>query len=307
MKKILVAGSANMDLVVRTERLPKAGETLMGSDFMTAFGGKGANQAVAAARLGGAVHFVGCLGNDVFGKLHHAGLKEEHIQLEGLKIDHDTPTGTAMIMLTRSGENTIVVAPGANDQLTPEDIYAQRALFEDADAVISQLEIPLETVEAVLRLARDCEVLSILDTGPARPLPPEIIALPDIISPNETETETLTDIAVDDLARAEEAAEALRSMGAKEVVIKLGKLGCLYLGEERYHQPAFEIEAVDTTGAGDAFTAALALAWNTRSMPEALRFANGAGALAAMVAGAQPSMPRLDTLTQFLEKNNEPG
>lgn len=306
MKRILVVGSANMDLVVRTARLPKAGETLLGGEFMTAFGGKGANQAVAAARLGGAVHFAACLGNDAFGNLHREGLAGENINLDALKIDRDTPTGTAVILLTESGENTIVVAPGANNALLPDDIQALRDLFNTVDVVISQLEIPLDTVETTLRLARECGVFSILDTGPARPLSPATIALADLVSPNESETETLTGIHVDSIESARAAAKHLRDMGAKEVVIKLGKRGCLYLGQEEFYQPAFNIDAVDTTGAGDAFTAALAVAWGKLPVPEILLFANAAGALAAMVAGAQPSMPDFAKVTDFLKQRGAP-
>lgn len=300
MKNILVVGSANMDLVVRAVRLPKAGETILGEEFMTAFGGKGANQAVAAARLGGRVHFAACLGNDVFGNLHREGLMKENIGLDALKIHPEAPTGTAMIVLTESGENTIVVAPGANSALQPEDILTLRELFKKADVVVSQLEIPLSTVETTLRLARECGVFSILDTGPARPLSPATIALADLVSPNESEAETLTGIHVDSLDNARMAARKLRDMGAKHVVIKLGSRGCLYLGEEELFQEAFQIDAVDTTGAGDAFTAALALAWGKLPLPKTLLFANAAGALAAMIAGAQPSMPDFDKVMNFL-------
>lgn len=302
MKDIIVVGSANMDLVVRTARFPKAGETLSGGAFMTAHGGKGANQAVAAARLGGRVRFAGCLGKDAFGSLLREGLARENILLDSLKTQPELPTGTAVILLTETGENTIVVAPGANAGLLPGDILALREAFQEADTVLSQLEIPLETVEATLRLARDCGAFSILDTGPARPLSPAILSLVDLVSPNESEAETLTGIAVDSLEAARTAAQRLRDMGAAHVVMKLGSRGCLYLGHGEHYQPGFEITAVDTTGAGDAFTAALALGWGSLPLEHALLFANAAGALAATVAGAQPSMPGLTAVIKFLSE-----
>lgn len=302
MKNIIVVGSANMDLVVRTTRFPRAGETVLGGKFMTAFGGKGANQAVAGARLGGRVDFVGCLGDDAFGNLHRESMAREHVGLDNLKILPEQPTGTAVILLTDTGENTIVVAPGANNALAPDDILALRGLFQEADVVISQLEIPLETVESTLRLARECGTLSFLDTGPARPLSPAVLGLVDIVSPNESEAETLTGIRVDSTDAARSAANRLREMGAGHVVMKLGSRGCLYVGPEELYQPAFEIEAVDTTGAGDAFTAALAIAWDRLPLREALLFANAAGALAATVAGAQPSMPKREAVIAFLRQ-----
>ncbi len=302
MKKILVVGSANMDLVMHTSRLPQPGETISGGRFMTALGGKGANQAVAASRLGAAVTFVACLGNDAFGKQHRNSLEHENIRLDFLKTDTSLPTGTAVILITKSGENTIVVAPGANNALLPEDIAVLEDTFQNADAVICQLEIPLDTVEAVLRLSRKHHILSVLDTGPACPLPPAFLQMADIVSPNENEAETLTGIRVESLESARLAAYALRDMGAVHVVLKLGSRGCLYVGKEEVYLPAFTIQAVDTTGAGDAFTAALAMVWGTMPLKEALTYANAAGALAATLAGAQPSMPDITAVNTFLQQ-----
>lgn len=302
MKNIIVVGSANMDLVMRTARFPRAGETVLGGTFMTAFGGKGANQAVAAARLGSRVNFVGCLGDDAFGRLHRESMAREAIGLDHLKVQSKKPTGTAVILLTESGENTIVVAPGANDALAPEDILALRGAFQEADVMISQLEIPLETVESALQLARECGTHTFLDTGPARPLSPAVLGLVDLVSPNESEAETLTGVQVDSLDAARSAAYRLREMGAQHVVMKLGNRGCLYMGEEELYEPAFEIDPVDTTGAGDAFTAALATVWERLPLREALLFANAAGALATTVAGAQPSMPKRENVLAFLQQ-----
>ena len=213
-KNIVVVGSANMDLVMRVKRFPKAGETLSGKNFMTAHGGKGANQAVAAARLGARVSFVGCVGEDAFGDFQRVGFAREGMDLSYLKIHPDLPTGTAIILVADSGENTIVVDPAANNGLSPEDIARLGACFSMADQVISQLEIPLETVEATLQLARSCGTFSLLDAGPARFLPEEMVAGADLISPNESEAEALTGIRVDSRDTAREAAQRLRDWGA---------------------------------------------------------------------------------------------
>lgn len=291
-----------MDLVMHTPRMPKPGETLNGGRFFTAKGGKGANQAVAAARLGGDVTFAACLGKDAFGTQHRESLAGEHIRLDALKTDSELPTGTAVILITESGENVIVVAPGANNALRPEDIDVLDGTFQTADVVICQLEIPLETVEAALRLARKHGVLSLLDTGSTPPLSTEIIGLTDIISPNESEAETLTGIHVDSLESARAAAFSLLDMGATHAVMKLGARGCLYVGQEERYQPGFQVKAIDTTGAGDAFTAALGLTWDKLPLDKTLMFANAAGALATTVTGAQPSMPDITAVNAFLQQ-----
>jgi len=292
-----------MDLIMRISRLPKPGESLLGSHFMTAHGGKGANQAVGAARLGAQVSFVGCVGNDTFGALQRKAFEREGVSISHLKTSSTAPTGTAMILLTESGQNAIVVAPAANDDLLPADMHELGDLFARADVVISQLEIPLETVDAALCMARDAGVMSILDAGPARNVAPEILKQADIVSPNETEAETLTGVVVDSLDAARKAAAKIHAMGVPHVVMKLGERGCLYYGEEDVFAPAFEINALDATAAGDAFTAALGAAWGRMPLRDTLRFANAAGALAATVEGAQPSMPTLDAVNHFLHEN----
>jgi len=300
-RKILVVGSVNMDMAMRTQRLPLPGETMMALAFMTAHGGKGANQAVAAARLGGAVSFAGAVGGDAFGVQQREGLAREGISLESLWTRPVLPTGVAQILISDTGENMIVVAPGANHSLTPADIETLRPCFAEYDLVLTQLEIPLDTVAAVLRVARECGVFSILDACSAVPVSASLIAAADLVSPNETEAAAITGITVDSLESAREAAQRLREMGAAHVVIKLGARGCLYLGGEECYMPAFPVNAVDTTAAGDAFTAALAIAWGSMPLAETLSFANAAGALAATVAGAQPSMPALESVLGFLE------
>jgi len=301
--RMVVAGSANIDLVTRVPRSPKPGESLIGKSFATITGGKGANQAVAAARLGTSVAFLGCVGNDAFGELQRQSLREAGVDVSHLKVHPSEPTGTAVILVADEGQNSIVVTPSANYGLVPKDITALESVIAAADVLLLQLEIPLATVEAALDLARRHGVLSILDAGPAQPVSADMVAKADIVSPNETEAEAITGIKVATVDDARAAAERLRAMGAPEVVMKLGANGSLYLGEEEHYAPPFQVNAVDTTAAGDAFTAALGAMWKRVSVAEALRFANATGALAATVAGAQPSMPRRDAVEAFLAQH----
>jgi len=302
--KILVIGSANIDLVMRVARCPRPGETLMARSLDTITGGKGANQAVAAARLGGEVFFAGCVGGDGFGALQRAALGAEGIDLSALKTHEREATGTAMILVGDDGQNAIVVAPAANFGLTPGDVAALEPVMRAVDVVLLQLEVPLETVEAALDLARRCGVFSVLDAGPAQCISPTLFAKADLLSPNETETEAITGSAVATVEDARRAAGWLRERGARQVVIKLGARGCLAVGAEEHYVPAFEISPVDTTAAGDAFTAALAVGWGAGIGP-ALRFANAAGALAALGHGAQPSMPTRGAVEAFLEQQSD--
>lgn len=291
-RRLLVLGSANIDLVARVSRIPRPGETLMGQSFATICGGKGANQAVAAARLGAGVLFLGCVGADGFGALQKASLAAEGIDLSRLKTVEGTPTGTAIIEVSDEGENSIVVVPGANFALTPEDVLACRPFFESVDAVLMQLEVPVAVVESALDLARETNTLSILDIGSDQPIAPEVIGMAGIVSPNTSEAERLTGRRVDTPEEIRAAAEILRGFGADHVVMKLGEAGSHYFGPAGdVFVPAFKVDAIDTTAAGDAFTAALGVAWNPGDMEETLRFANATGALAATRPGAQPSLP----------------
>lgn len=300
--RILVVGSANVDLVAAVPRIPKPGESLIGSAFKTVPGGKGANQAVAAARLGAATCFAGCVGSDAFGDMQHDTLARDGIELTYLQRHPSEPTGTAVILVTATGQNAIAVIPAANQGIRPEDIARLAPYMASFDAVLLQLEIPLDTVEAALELARANGVLSILDAGPAQQVPDSFLRAADIVSPNETETEALTGIAVANADDARRAADLLQQRGSRTVVMKLGAQGAYYHGETSLHVPAFPITPVDTTAAGDAFTAALACTWKRLPPLEALRFANAAGALAAMGAGAQPSMPTRQEVDTFLMK-----
>lgn len=303
--RVLVVGSANIDLVASSPHCPRPGESVIGSGFKTVTGGKGANQAVAAGRLGAQTFFAGCVGNDSFGQMQRDTLTAAGVDVSHLKTDALQPTGTALICVADDGQNTIVIIPAANYSIRPSDVGQLRDLMRDIDAVLLQLEIPLDTVEAVLNLARDAGVLSILDAGPAQKVPHSIISKSGIVSPNETEAEAITGIRIESVDDARRAARALMEMGAGEVVMKLGAHGSLYVGEDEVHVPAFDVRVVDTTAAGDAFTAALACAWGEMPRREALVFANAAGALAATVAGAQPSMPTREAVNSFLRERGE--
>jgi ribokinase len=292
--QVVVVGSTNFDLVVKAERLPKEGETLLVSNLKFFPGGKGANQAVAAARLGARTTLVGAVGTDIIGDFLLQGLATEGIDTSCVRRDPARATGSAFIMLFPSGNNCIAVDPAANFNLTPADIERAKDVIERADALSTVLEIPLETVEAALRLARKAGKLTVLDAGPPRHCPLEILTLADIVSPNETELAHLTGEEVHGRVSARESAEKLLSLGVKTLVLKLGSDGSMLVtAKKSKHFPAYKVAVVDPTAAGDAFTAALTVELAAgRDLEPAIRFANCAGALAASKLGAQPSLPR---------------
>jgi len=298
--RVLVVGSVNMDLVTRVPGIPGPGETVLGSAFKTIPGGKGANQAVAAARLGAETAFIGRVGDDAFGVALRKNLAAEGVDLSALRVDRDHATGAASILVDDAGENAIALAPGANAALTPADLEAEAARFAWADVLLVQMEIPSETAAAALRLAAQHDALGILDIGSDRAVPEAVVRAAGIVSPNASEAERMTALQVKTIEEAQIAAEAIRGLGAREVTLKLGGLGCLYHGAQSVHAPAFTVNVVDTTAAGDAFTAALGVEWRDTTIAEALRFANAAGALAATVAGAQPAMPTRAAVEAFL-------
>lgn len=300
--RLLVVGSANADLVTEVSRCPRPGETLIGGGFKVIPGGKGANQAVAGARLGGATSFAGRVGADSYGTLLSQSLAEAGVDTRWLAVTRDAHTGVATIFVAEDGENVIVVSPGANGLLTPDDVTAMDEAFANADVVLTQFEIPLPAIEAVLDMARRHGVLSVLDAGGVTASGRDLVGRADVISPNETEAATLTGRPVKTMDDARAAAEALRDMGAPAVVMKLGRQGALYVGGDSLHVPACSVEVVDTTAAGDAFTAALALGWRVMPVADAVRYANVAGALACAVAGAQPSMPTARAVEGWLAK-----
>ena len=301
--RVLVAGSVNMDLSMRLRRSPEAGETVFGDGYAYIPGGKGANQAVGAARLGAAVTFCGRIGSDPAGEQLRDGLKAEGIDVSFLEADGAAPSGLAVIHVEEGGQNRITVLSGANMRVTPGD--AAKALERDYDALIMQLEIPLETVAEACRMAAAKGIPVILDAGPAMRLPPERLrGSIAVISPNETEARAMTGIPVDGDDGALKAAEKIfEDFCPKAVVLKLGKRGALlYAGGKGEFVPAFEgIKAVDTTAAGDAFTAALAIGYACGGgLADAVRYANAAGGLCVSKKGAQPAMPTKDEVEWLL-------
>lgn len=302
---VLVVGSVNSDLVLRTARLPLAGESLIGTDYCRVAGGKGANQAVAAARLGATVTFVGKTGTDPEGESLKAGLFTEGVRTDFVTCCSSTKTGLAVITVDDKGQNSIVVIPGANSQVTEEEV---RAAFctGSYDAVMLQFEIPPQIVIAACRLAHAQGVPVVLDAGPAQVFPLEQLQGVHILTPNETETFILTGIKPETRQDAQTAAEILlRRSHAMAVVLKLGDRGSMFCSSDGVseHLPAYAIEAVDTTAAGDAFTAAMTIKYlQTGNLRRAVMLGNAAGALAAMNVGAQPSLPTALMLEEF-DKN----
>ncbi len=297
-KVLAVAGSANLDLVVAVDHHPVTGETVLGGDHARIPGGKGANQAVAAARLGAAVSFVGRIGADAAGEQLRASLNEAGVDLTHLGTDTEAPSGIAMIGVDRSGDNAIIVSPGANARLQPDHIAEADALFREAAGLLLQLETPLETV---LAAARAAEGVVILDPAPAQPLPPELLASVDVLVPNETELALLSGQPVDPEDPASVAAAA-RSLGVPTVVVTLGAAGAVVVtSDEVTTVPAPAVHPVDTTAAGDAFRAALAIGLvDGQPATAAATFAVRVGAAATLRPGAQPSLPTRSELEDLL-------
>ena len=291
---IVVAGSAIMDLVIHAPRQPRVGETVIGSDFGMYLGGKGANQAAAAARLGGRVTFVGCVGADPFGEQFRRSFAAEGIDARFVVTDARLGTGVGMPEIYPDGQNSIVIAPQANMALTPAHVEAAAEEIRAAAVLLFQLEIPLDAVQRAVEIAHAAGVCVIGNPAPARPLPDELLARVTWLVPNEAEAEQLSGVRVVDDASAERAALALLARGPRYVAITRGAAGATLVSADACrHVPAFPVDPVDTTGAGDAFCGALAVALARGTDPvDAVRFANAAGALATTVVGAQPSMPR---------------
>lgn len=293
MAKILVVGSSNTDMVVKSALLPSPGETVLGGQFFSFAGGKGANQAVAAAKLGGYVTFLAKVGNDALGKAAVEGFKKEGIDVSHIITDPSSHSGVALIMVEESGENCISVASGANGKFTDLDIENATLLIEKADFVLVQLEIPLEAVTALVDKAFAYVVPVILNPAPARPLSDELISKLFIITPNETEAELLTGVKVTDEVSAAKAARILRGKGAKFVIITLGAKGAFLLSDqEEILIPSMTVKAVDTTAAGDTFNGALTVALaEGMEIKAAIGFANQAAAISVTRMGAQSSQP----------------
>jgi ribokinase len=307
--KVLVVGSANVDMIVQSERLPRPGETVVGGEFSTAGGGKGANQAIAARRLGADVAFVARVGQDGPGQFTLDALRAEGLDLAWMTVDPDAATGVALILVDRDGQNMISVASGANSHLSVEDVQRASPVFATARVLVTQLEIPLDTTRAALTLARAHGLITILNPAPARPVPDDIFALADWLTPNELEATALAGLVVHDPPTALEAGQNLLRRGARNVVVTLGAQGAvLVTPAETAVLPPFHVLAVDTTAAGDAFTAGLAVGLGLgKSTRHCLVFAAATGALAATKAGAQPSLPRhADVLALISAGSNRP-
>lgn len=291
-KQIIVIGSSNTDMVVKSKTLPRPGETILGGTFLMNAGGKGANQAVAAARLGGNVTFVAKLGKDIFGEESITGFKKENINTDYVFTDAAVPSGTALIMVNEEGENCIVVAPGANAQLLPADIVQVNTLGEAA-VVLMQLETPMETIEAVAKITKGNNQKMIINPAPAQPLGDELLNGLFLITPNETEAALLTGITVTDESTASAAADIFLQKGVKNVIITMGKQGAYFQNSElRFSVAAPEVKTIDTTAAGDTFSGAMAVAL-TENMPwqKAVTFAVKAASIAVTRMGAQASVP----------------
>lgn len=300
--KITVIGSSNTDLVVKAPKLPAPGETVLGSEFIIAPGGKGANQAVAIARLGGNVTFVAKLGMDDFGDQRLEDFRKDGMDTRFVFRDAEIPSGVALIFVDEDGENMIAAVQGANARLSPDDVDKARAAIEGADMVVLQLETTMETVEHAITIAAKNSVPVILNPAPGRKLKPGLIEKVDYLTPNETEAEILTGTKVTDVDSAQRAGAELLRLGAGNVIITMGKRGAmLVVSDESFLIPAFPVDAVDATAAGDAFNGGLACALASgKDLKDAIEFANAVAALAVTKMGAQPSMPTRDELERFL-------
>jgi ribokinase len=298
LKKIVVIGSINTDMVVKTLKLPVPGETILGGKFLMTPGGKGANQAVAAARLGGNVSFIGKIGSDIFGKESKTILKSENINTSYLFIDKINPSGVALITVDKNGENCIVVASGSNACLSVSDIETAKDLILSSDIIVVQLEIPIETVEYIVDLCNNNDKTVILNPAPATKLSDKLLSKVSVIIPNETEAELLTGVKVSDLASAEQAARYLSDKGIPVVVVTLGSKGALLCtSNETQYIPAPLVESVDTTGAGDVFCGALALSLSKGiELAASVGFANKAASISVTRMGAQASAPYINEI-----------
>ncbi|MFB0553547.1 MAG: ribokinase [Phycisphaerae bacterium] len=317
MPKIIVVGSSNMDLVVKSPRIPAVGETILGRDFIMTPGGKGANQAVAAAKLGAEVYFIAKLGDDIFAEQSLKNFKKEGVNTKYVIQTKEAPSGVALITVDDAGNNVIVVAPGANQKLSPDDVKKAQSSIASSGALVAQLEIPLETVEFAAQVANDSGVPRpsegrgtpfILDPAPAQKLSPELLKMVDVLTPNETEAQILADIEVKDEDSACTAAKKLLEYGVKSVILTMGANGFLLATDDKMEfVPAVKVNAVDATAAGDAFTGSLAVGLaQGKTLADAATFANYVAALSVTKMGAQSSMPTREAVESFIRAVREP-
>ena len=298
---VIVVGSLNMDLVVRAPKIPRPGETVLGSDFKQVPGGKGANQADAASKLGAETAMLGAVGKDSMGDQLIQALKKDGVNVEMVLKKENLPTGVAAIVVEDSGNNAITVAPGANSALTPDDLSGMEKVFEKAKVMLVQLETPIDTVKASLRVARKNNVTTILNPAPATELDDEIFSLVDILTPNETELELLSGMETDSIEKVEAAGKHLLKKGVSKLIVTLGSQGSIHIEKDfvRLH-PAYSVKAVDTTAAGDSFNAALAVSLaKGEPMENAITFATKVGAMTVTKHGAQTSLPLMGEVLEF--------
>ena len=298
--RILVVGSANTDMVISAEHFPLPGEPLMGHGFMTNHGGKGANQAVAAARLEGNTAFIGKVGDDQFGHSTIEMMKGEGIDVSGLTVTSEQASGVALITTVPSGENSIIVDSGANGLLRPEDITNAEKLFEDAGIVLMQLETPIDTLTEAAAMAKKHGAYVVLNPAPApkEPLPVELLKNVDLLIPNETEAAYISGVNIAGDEDLPAAMNEIQKLGVKDVIITVGSRGvCARIDGEMVTVPAFKVKAIDTTAAGDTFCGALCVALsNGKPLVEAIRFGCKASSISVTRRGAQMSMPRLEEI-----------
>jgi len=304
--RITVVGSYATGLTMKVQRLPCTGETLLGTGYRVDYGGKGSNQAVGSARLGAKVNLIARIGRDAFGEMALRLYRDEGIDVAHVKQTDSAPTGVGFIMVEApSGNNCIVIDPGANELLTADDISGCSAAFESTSVVLTQLEIPVAAAESALRLGRAGGAITILNPAPVRPLPPSVLQLIDVLTPNQSEAKVLTGRSPDAIIEPEQLARELIRNGVKQVVMTLGEKGALIVtSSSSTHVPAVPMSAVDTTGAGDAFNAGLATALASgASLEAAVQFAVVTGGLAVTKEGVIPSLSSCDEVCDFYQKS----
>lgn len=302
--KIIIFGSINMDFIARTSHLHVPGETIIGYDFQNSPGGKGANQAVACARLGAETMMIGCVGSDIFGDNTITELKNSKVDISLISRNNRVSTGIALITINETGENSIIIIPGANGEVDKNELMILEDALEKADILLLQLEIPIDTVLQAAILGKEKKVTVILDPTPAQKLPGELLKLVDIFTPNKIETASLVGFNIDSWDKASKAAHIFLKKGVRHSVIKMGSRGVL-LTNQKFEQiyPSVPVEAIDTIGAGDAFNGALAVALNEgKTINEAVQWGNAAGAFAATKKGTQTAMPSRSELMIMLGK-----
>lgn len=304
MDTILVIGSYNVGLTVKGPSIPKEGETVMGDFFDKGPGGKGSNQAITISRLGGKTIFLAKVGNDIFGKEAMELFRKEGIQTDYIQTDPSTPTGAGIIFVDKAGHNAIGVAPGANYKLTIDDLEKDSVLFGKCKYLLMQLETPVPVVYHAIKKAKKANMTVILNPAPAQKLDDSIYSSIDLLTPNETETEILTGMTIKNDKDAVKAAKSLLSKGVKQVIVTMGKNGCVLVNDstEKMFSP-HKVDAVDTTGAGDAFNGGLVFAMaNGKNMDEAIEFASKVAAYSVLSVGVVPGLPTMNDLTKYFGK-----